>query len=83
MTGGDDADTFEIVQGAVEVMDYTPEDILVLNYEGPEPELTTEATTFGVTLFANGIPVASLYGVTDFDVGTVQLVPDHMPAPPQ
>ncbi len=75
MTGGDDADTFEIVNGSVEIMDFTAEDVLVLNYDGTAPELTTEVTSAGVTLLADGTPVATLYGLTSFDVSAVQLTP--------
>jgi hypothetical protein len=41
------------------------------NYEGSVPELTTQSTADGTILLANGAPFASLYGVTAFDVGTV------------
>lgn len=75
MTGGEDADTFEITQGAVEVMDFTSEDVIVLNYEGEAPRLTTELTPSGVSLLADGTPVATLYGLTSFDVSLVELVP--------
>ena len=74
MSGGADADRFEITGGTVSIMDYADDDLLVLNYEGNVPELTTQSTADGTILLANGAPVASLYGVTTFDVGTVQLV---------
>jgi Ca2+-binding RTX toxin-like protein len=74
MSGGADADRFEITGGTVSIMDYADDDLLVLNYEGNVPELTTQSTADGTILLANGAPVASLYGVTSFDVGTVQLV---------
>jgi Ca2+-binding RTX toxin-like protein len=74
MSGGADADRFEITGGTVSIMDYADDDLLVLNYEGNVPELTTQSTADGTILLANGAPVASLYGVTAFDVGTVQLV---------
>ncbi len=74
MSGGADSDRFEIDSGTVSIMDYSDEDVLVLNFEGTPPELTTQTTSTGTMLFANGAPVASLYGVTSFDVGTVQLI---------
>ena len=74
MSGGSGADRFEITDGAVSIMDYTGDDLLVLSYEGDAPVLTTEVTQDGVTLLANGEPVASLFGITSFDVTTVQLV---------
>jgi Ca2+-binding RTX toxin-like protein len=74
MSGGSGADRFEITDGAVSIMDYTGDDLLVLSYEGDAPVLTTEVTQDGMTLLANGEPVASLFGITSFDVTTVQLV---------
>ena len=74
MSGGSGADRFEITDGAVSIMDYTGDDLLVLSYEGDAPALTTEVTQDGMTLLANGEPVASLFGITSFDVTTVQLV---------
>lgn len=74
MSGGSGADRFEITDGAVSIMDYTGHDLLVLSYEGDAPVLTTEVTQDGMTLLANGEPVASLFGITSFDVTTVQLV---------
>ena len=74
MSGGADSDRFEIDSGTVSIMDYSDEDVLVLNFEGTPPELTTQITPNGTVLFADGAPVASLYGVTSFDVGTVQLI---------
>ncbi|AGI69972.1 hemolysin-like calcium-binding domain-containing protein [Octadecabacter antarcticus 307] len=75
MSGGADADRFEITGGTVFIMDYADDDLLVLNYEGDVPELTTQLTSDGTILLANGAPVASLFGVTAFDASTVQLVP--------
>jgi len=72
--GRADADMFEITGGTVSIMDYADDDLLVLSYEGNVPELTTQSMADGTILLANGAPVASLYGVTSFDVGTVQLV---------
>ncbi|MDC1230715.1 calcium-binding protein [Octadecabacter sp.] len=74
MSGRSGADRFEITDGAVSIMDYTGDDLLVLSYEGDAPVLTTEVTQDGMTLLANGEPVASLFGITSFDVTTVQLV---------
>lgn len=74
MSGGSGADRFEITDGAVSIMDYTGDDLLVLSYEGDAPVLTTEVTQDGMTLLANGEPVTSLFGITSFDVTTVQLV---------
>jgi len=74
MSGGSGADRFEITDGAVSIMDYTGDDLLVLSYEGDAPVLTTEVTQDGMTLLANGEPIASLFGITSFDVTTVQLV---------
>ncbi|MDB4053613.1 calcium-binding protein [Octadecabacter sp.] len=74
MSGGSGADRFEITDGAVSIMDYTGDDLLVLSYEGDAPVRTTEVTQDGMTLLANGEPVASLFGITSFDVTTVQLV---------
>lgn len=74
MSGGTGTDTFEITDGTVSIMDYTDDDTLVLNYDGDLPVLTTEVSESGLMLFADGTPVASLYGVTTFDVGNVQLV---------
>lgn len=74
MSGGEDADTFEIVDGLVSIMDYAPDDVLVLNYNGVAPVLSTDVTPTGLTLFADGSPVASLFGVTEFDVSDVRLV---------
>lgn len=74
MSGGEDADRFEISSGTVSIMDYTDEDLLVLNYQGVEPVLTTETTANGITLLADGEPVASLFGLTSFDISNVQLV---------
>jgi hypothetical protein len=74
MSGGADADRFEITGGTVSIMDDADDDLLVLSYEGNVPELTTQSMADGTILLANGAPVASLYGVTSFDVGTVQLV---------
>ncbi|AKS47530.1 Hemolysin-type calcium-binding repeat-containing protein [Octadecabacter temperatus] len=74
MSGGADSDRFEVDSGTVSIMDYSDEDVLVLNFEGTPPELTTQTTSNGTVLLANGAPVASLFGVTSFDVGTVQLI---------
>ncbi|MCF2871289.1 calcium-binding protein [Octadecabacter sp. G9-8] len=74
MSGGDGADRFEITSGTVSIMDYADDDLLVLSYEGDVPVLTTETTTDGTMLLANGQPVASLFGVTTFDIGDVQMV---------
>ncbi|MCW1952173.1 MAG: calcium-binding protein [Octadecabacter sp.] len=74
MSGGADSDRFEIDSGTVSIMDYADDDVLVLNFEGTPPELTTQSMPNGTMLFANGEPVASLYGVPYFDVGTVQLI---------
>jgi len=74
MSGGADSDQFEITSGTVSIMDYSDEDVLVLNYAGNTPDLTTQITDDGIMLFADGAPVASLYGLTSFDVSTVQLV---------
>jgi len=74
MSGGEDADTFEIAQGAVSIMDFSTEDVLVLQFEGTEPTLTTEVTDTGLTLLADGEPVADLYGLSSFDIDTVKLV---------
>lgn len=74
MSGGDGADWFEITDGAVSITDYAQEDQIVLSYEGTLPVLTTEVAEGGLTLLADGTPVASLFGVTSFDVSTVHLV---------
>lgn len=74
MSGGADSDQFEITSGTVSIMDYTDEDVLILNYEDDAPDLTTQTTDNGIMLLANGTPVAALYGLTSFDVSTVQLV---------
>jgi Ca2+-binding RTX toxin-like protein len=39
MSGGADADRFEITGGTVSIMDYADDDLLVLNYEGIAPDL--------------------------------------------
>lgn len=74
MSGGADADTFEVHSGLVSIMDYTAEDVLVLNHQGTPPVLTTQTTAQGVTLLADGEPVAALYGLSSFDVTSVQFV---------
>lgn len=74
MSGGEGADRFEIIDGTVSIMDYADDDLLVLSYEGDVPVLTTETTSDGTTLLANGLPVASLFGVTTFDVSNVEMV---------
>lgn len=74
MSGGGDADTFEIDSGLVSIMDFADDDTLVLNYNGAAPILTTQTTDSGILLLADGAPVASLHGLTSFDIGNVQLV---------
>jgi len=74
MSGGEGADRFEIIDGTVSIMDYEDDDLLVLSYEGELPLITAETTDDGTTIFANGEPVASLFGVSAFDVSSVQLV---------
>ncbi|SMX42157.1 calcium-binding protein [Octadecabacter ascidiaceicola] len=74
MSGGADRDRFEIDSGTVSIMDYADDDVLVLKFDGTPPELTTQTTTDGTMLFADGAPVASLYGVTSFDINSVQLI---------
>lgn len=74
MSGGTGEDRFEITQGVVSIMDYAEGDVIVLNYDGDAPDLTTEETDSGLTLRANGEPVATLFGLTSFDVSTVELV---------
>ncbi|WP_375280673.1 calcium-binding protein [Pseudooctadecabacter sp.] len=80
MTGGQDADTFEIVNGNIQIMDFSDEDVLVLNFSGDEPVLTTQDSAGGLVLLADGEPVANLVGVTDFDVSTVRLVSEDAAA---
>ena len=74
MSGGTGADQFEIVNGTVEIMDFDDDDVLVLHYDGSAPALTTETSANSTTLLADGAPVATLYGLTEFDVSTVQLI---------
>ncbi|MEL6960039.1 MAG: calcium-binding protein, partial [Pseudomonadota bacterium] len=74
MSGGRGADTFEIANGAVTITDYTDDDVLVLHYKDAPPELTSAVTDTGVTLLANGTPVADLLGLKSFDVSSVAFV---------
>jgi hypothetical protein len=55
-------------------MDMSDDDLLVLSYDGALPDLTTQPNATGLTLLANGEPVADLFGLDSFDVTTVQLV---------
>ncbi len=74
LSGGTGADKFNIANGAVTIMDYTPEDVLILDYTGDAPVLSTELNESGLTLLANGTPVADLFGLAAFDITSVQLV---------
>lgn len=74
MSGGEGNDTFEIANGTVSIMDFSDDDLLILRIDGPAPALTTLATATGTTLLADGLPVASLFGVNSFDVSTVQFI---------
>lgn len=74
MSGGTGDDIFQVKNGAVSIMDYEANEILVLHHDGDAPTLTTSTSDTGVTVLANGNPVAVIFGVTTFDLGAVHLV---------
>ncbi len=74
LSGGDGADTFDIVTGGLTIMDLEADDLVILRYSGEPPELTLADYADGLTLLANGVPVADLFGVDSFDLSTVRLV---------
>jgi hypothetical protein len=74
MTGGSGTDTFEIKGGVVQIMNYTPEDLLVVNYSGTQPVLTTQTTETVLTLLADDEPVAVLLDIASLDLDTVHMI---------
>jgi Ca2+-binding RTX toxin-like protein len=75
LSGGAGHDNIQGSDGDDIIDGVSGEDVAEKDYlngsEGDAPVLTTEVTQDGMTLLANGEPVASLFGITSFDVTTV------------
>lgn len=80
--GGEGADEFHLLDiGAgdppVQITDFNPhEDSLVVMYDAaihPDPQLTMETSASGTTLLLDGVPLANLQAVEDFDLGSITL----------
>ena len=79
LSGGIGADLFDVsgAGGVATIEDYDQaEDTLVLLYQGdgPAPLLTQAAEADGVTILADGTPVAFLRGVSDVDLSRIEQV---------
>ena len=61
--------------GAAIIDDYQfADDAIVIVYSGSAPTLGLTMTESGVTILADGQPVADLQGITEFDLSTVKLL---------
>lgn len=77
VSGGSGSDTIivESTNGVVTVDDFdATEDRLEVEYSGAAPTISTEQTDTGISVLADGTPVAMLRGLSSFDTSTVTLL---------
>lgn len=73
-SGGTGADTFHI-GGMLQVMDFNAEeDDIVLHHPTPDPVLSTEQTSTGLQLLADGVAVAEFFDIYDLDLTAIEIV---------
>lgn len=76
LVGGSGHDTFELgANSFVNILDLEDDELVVIQYFGNEPVITGDATDDGVSILANGYPVAHLKGVHTLNLSeTVRLI---------
>jgi hypothetical protein len=74
--GGDGNDHFNIMVGETAyIQDFQDGDLVVVSYDGEAPEIDYDNTDEGISILANGLPVAMLNNVWDFDQSSLILSP--------
>ncbi|MCF2869449.1 hypothetical protein L0664_00065 [Octadecabacter sp. G9-8] len=74
LVGGDGVDLFEIgLDSEVHVLDLEDDELLVIQYIGQPPTITGDASDDGITILANGYPVAQLDEVYHINFDQVAL----------
>jgi len=76
LNGGTGADTFSLMtESVVTIEDFDrDEDTIEITFTGDVPILATQPTAEGVTLFADGEPVATFDNITSLDLERIVLI---------
>lgn len=75
LEGGSGADAFQVAStNTVYLQDYDGSDEIWIEFDGEAPEITLDATDEGMSILANGFPVAMIREVYEFDMDKLILI---------